>query len=165
MAEVMTVDLKTLLTVLIAKGIAKYEAQSRALPIPPGYTFKITGTVDSTSVAFGVMAHIVVSADHAISMKSIIDNITVGEDDDVVQESYPIPRIMYEYGALVPVKRFSEIILTNKSTNTVTVNYSWVDVTIPKMWYDKIIESYFDTILEGVDRWKESVQNAVVELL
>jgi len=161
---VMIVDLKTLLTVLISKGIAKYEAVGKQIPVPPGYTIRIVGKVNSTSVAFGVMCHLVVDTDHALSLKSLVDNKFVAEDDDVVQQTYPIPRIMYEYGAMVPVRDNTTLILTNKTANIVYVNYSYADVTIPQEMYDGIIRTYLDAILEGVDKWSGSVINADVEL-
>ena len=162
---ILTIDLKTLLTVLISKKIAKYEAVCKQIPIPPGYTMKIVGQVDKSSVAFGVMCHLVVDTDHALTLKSLVDNVPVAEDDDVVQETYPIPRIMYEYGAMVPVRDNTTLILYNKTASVVYVNYSYADVTIPEDWYDKLINSYLDTILRGVGGWKENVRSADVELL
>ena len=161
---VMIVDLKTLLTVLISKGIAKYEAVGKQIPVPPGYTIRIVGKVNSTSVAFGVMCHLVVDTDHALSLKSLVDNKFVAEDDDVVQQTYPIPRIMYEYGAMVPVRDNTTLILTNKTANIVYVNYSYADVTIPQEMYDGIIRTYLDAILKGVDEWSGSAVGAGVEL-
>lgn len=147
---VVSVDVKTILTALIAKKHVKFLDVTFTIPILPKSTFYLNRKTEEGMVMLLIEELLSVSHDGALSVTTYIDGELKQQNSYVLQQTYASPQKWTDFGLVIPVFRVLTNEITNYSAELVKLTLTTRYALITRAMYDSVFSRYFDRIVDVV---------------